>query len=206
MAELAAATRTQYFQKFIEFKENKMKSVKFFALSLLALVVMFAAVPMTAAKGDKAPGEKSIVAIAAGNPDFSILVDLVVFAELDGVLANDGQFTVFAPTNAAFIDLINALDEAVGQEKRQELLSDKEFVTDVLLYHVTDGRRFSNSVFNRNVSKSIHMLNGGTIMANPNLTITDSSALTNDAGVVADSVNISASNGVIHVIDAVLVP
>ncbi len=50
------------------------------------------------------------------------------------------------------------------------------------------------------------MLNGDAIWANPNLTLTDNSALTSDAGIVAPYFNISASNGVIHVIDAVLVP
>lgn len=181
-----------------------MKSVKYLALSIMALVLMFAAVPMTAAKGDKAPSDQSIVAIAASNPDFSILVSLVQFAELDGVLANEGQFTVFAPTNDAFLALIAALESEFGAEATAALLSDKAFVTDVLLYHVTDGRRFSNSVFNRNNAKAVEMLNGGYIWANPDLTITDGSALTGDAGIAA--ANISASNGVIHVIDAVMVP
>jgi uncharacterized surface protein with fasciclin (FAS1) repeats len=181
-----------------------MKSIKFFALSILALVVMFAAVPMTAAKGSKAPSDQSIVAIAASDPQFSTLVDLVIFAELDGVLANEGQFTVFAPTNAAFDALIAALVDAIGSDATNALLSDKAFVTDVLLYHVTDGRRFSNSLFNRNNSKAVEMLNGGNIWTNPNLTITDNSSLTGDAGIAG--ANISASNGVIHVIDAVMVP
>jgi uncharacterized surface protein with fasciclin (FAS1) repeats len=181
-----------------------MKSIKSFALAVLALVLVFTAVPMAAAKGDKAPSDQSIVAIAASDPNFSILVSLVQFAELDGVLANDGQFTVFAPTNAAFESLIAALVAQIGEQATNDLLSDKAFVTDVLLYHVTDGRRFSNSLFNRNNSKSVEMLNGDTIWTNPNLTITDGSALTGDAGIAA--ANISASNGVIHVIDTVLLP
>jgi len=156
------------------------------------------------AKGDKAPGDQSIVEIAAGNPNFSTLVSLVVFAELDGVLANDGQFTVFAPTNDAFDALIEGLVDAIGAEATAALLSNKDFITDVLLYHVTDGRRFGNSVFNANNSKAIEMLNGDYTWSNPGGTITDGSALTADATVVA--ANISASNGVIHVIDEVLVP
>jgi uncharacterized surface protein with fasciclin (FAS1) repeats len=181
-----------------------MKSTKLVALFIMALIGLFATVPATAAKGDKAPGEQSIVAIAAADPQFSTLVDLVTFAELDGVLANEGQFTVFAPTNAAFDALIAALIGEIGEVATNELLNDKAFVTDVLLYHVTDGRRFSNSLFNRNNSKSVTMLNGGNVWTNSNLTITDGSPLTGDAGIVA--ANISASNGVIHVIDAVMVP
>lgn len=168
-----------------------------------AMLVGVVAVPAFA-KGPKAPGDKSIVEIASADPDFSILVDLVVFAELDGVLANDGQFTVFAPTNDAFIALIDGLTEAIGAEATAALLSDKDFITDVLLYHVTDGRRFANSVFKKNGVKSIEMLNGDKLFANAGLTLTDGSALTGDAGIAA--ANISASNGVIHVIDAVLVP
>jgi len=181
-----------------------MKSVKSLALVIVALVVMFAAVPSIAAKGDKAPGDQSIVAIAASDPNFSTLVRLVQFAELDGVLASEGQFTVFAPTNAAFDALIAALVAEIGPDATAALLSDKAFVTDVLLYHVTDGRRFSNSLFNRNNSKVVEMLNGDDIWTNSDFTITDGSPLTGDAGIV--SANISASNGVIHVIDSVLVP
>jgi uncharacterized surface protein with fasciclin (FAS1) repeats len=74
----------------------------------------------------------------------------------------------------------------------------------ILTYHVTEGRRFSNSVFNRNAVKSVEMLNGGFIVTNPNLTINDNAGQT--IGVVAPLVNINASNGVIHVIDTVLLP
>jgi len=74
----------------------------------------------------------------------------------------------------------------------------------VLSYHVTDGRRFSNSVFNRNSTKMLEMLNGQYVVTNPNLTLTDNAGQT--IGVVAPLVNINASNGVIHVIDKVLLP
>ena len=74
----------------------------------------------------------------------------------------------------------------------------------VLSYHVTDGRRFSNSVFNRNSTKMLEMLNGQYVVTNPNLTLSDNAGQT--IGVVAPLVNINASNGVIHVIDKVLLP
>lgn len=176
-----------------------------FACTIIALAALFSTTVM--AGPDKKPGNQSIVDIAMGNPDFSILVDLVIFAELDDVLANEGQFTVFAPTNEAFEGLIAALTDALGAEAVDALLSDKAFVTDVLLYHVTDGRRFANSVVNRNNPKAIEMLNGGFVFsssADPIGTLMDGSALTGDANIVGG--NISASNGVIHIIDAVLVP
>lgn len=174
------------------------------ALVLGALLAIGLIAAPAAAKSDKAPGGPSIVDIAASDLDnFSILVDLVVFAELDGVLANDGQFTVFAPTNAAFEALIADLTAALGADATNALLSDKAFITDVLLYHVTDGRRFANSLFNKNNMKSVEMLNGDWITTNPGGSLTDGSALTVDANVVG---TVSASNGVVHVIDAVLVP
>jgi uncharacterized surface protein with fasciclin (FAS1) repeats len=171
----------------------------------MALALTLAVSCPAVADPGKNPGEQSIVSIALADPDnFSTLVDLVVFAELDGVLDGPGQFTVFAPTNAAFADLIAALNEALGEETVATLLSDKEFVTNVLLYHVTDGRRWSNSVVNKKNPKAIEMLNGGYIFSQPDLSLMDGSSLTSDANILTPDIN--ASNGVIHVIDAVLVP
>ena len=70
---------------------------------------------------------------------------------------------------------------------------------------MTDGRRFSNSVFNRNNSKAIAMLNGGTVKSNPDLTLSDEGT-DRSIGVVSPFININASNGVIHTIDSVLLP
>jgi transforming growth factor-beta-induced protein len=175
-------------------------------ITTLILALGLAAAPGFAQSGPgKSPGSQSIVDIAVADPDnFSILVDLVVFAELDGVLSGDGQFTVFAPTNAAFGALIESLNQALGEQATNALLSDKAFITNVLLYHVTDGRRFSNSVVNRNNPKPVEMLNGDYIITRPDLSIADGSALTGNATI--QTPNINASNGVIHVIDAVLIP
>jgi transforming growth factor-beta-induced protein len=77
-------------------------------------------------------------------------------------------------------------------------------VADVLTYHVTEGRRFSNSVFNANRPKQIEMLNGAQVRANSDLTLTDVAG--QSVGIVGGLANIDASNGVIHVIDKVLLP
>ncbi len=74
----------------------------------------------------------------------------------------------------------------------------------ILAYHVTEGRRFSNSVFNKRSTKMIEMLNGQYIVTNPNLTINDNAGKTIKA--VLPLVNLNASNGVIHVVDGVLEP
>ena len=81
---------------------------------------------------------------------------------------------------------------------------DDEVVLDVLAYHVTDGRRFSNSIFNRNSPKPVEMLNGEWVTANPDLTLTDIAGPS--IGVVPEVVNINASTGVVHVIETVLLP
>lgn len=74
----------------------------------------------------------------------------------------------------------------------------------ILAYHVTEGRRFSNSVFNTRSTKMIEMRSGQYIVTNPRLSINDNAGKT--ISPVRPLVNINASNGVIHVIDGVLEP
>ena len=184
---------------------------KLFATALATLLLTASFTALAGNGKGKAPGEQDITSIVIGNPDFSTLLSLVLLAELEGVLAGEGQFTVFAPTNAAFDDLIAALAaELGGEEAVTALLNDKAFVTDVLLYHVTDGRRNSNSLVNKNNPKLVEMLNGAYTTVNSNATITDGSMLTADSAInttaSGETFNISASNGVIHVVGAVLVP
>ncbi len=149
-------------------------------------------------------GDQTIAAIAAGNPNFTTLVSLLQLTGLDAVVnSNDVTLTVFAPTNDAFTNLFSASPGLPGI-----LLSDEQkalgypLLTNVLTYHVTNGRRFSNSVFNKNNNKTVEMLNGGTITTTPSLTIIDAAGQT----VKPVIANISASNGVIHAIDTVLLP
>jgi uncharacterized surface protein with fasciclin (FAS1) repeats len=175
-----------------------------FTKSVLLVLMMIPALAM--AKGAKAPGEATIYQIAKDDGRFTVLVSLLEQTGLDVVLDGKGQYTVFAPTDAAFGDLIAAL--TVANIDVVALLSDNDFVTDVLLYHVTGGRRFSNSVVNSFDPKAIEMLNGGIVISNPEATLTYTNILTNDAGLLIDEelVDLNAKNGVIHAIDAVLVP
>jgi uncharacterized surface protein with fasciclin (FAS1) repeats len=156
------------------------------------------------------PGTQTIAQIAAGNPAaFSTLVSLLQLTGLDAVVgSNDVTLTVFAPTNAAFTKLFTAYPSLPGiLTSPDQAAAGYPLLKNVLLYHVTDGRRFSNSIFNENNPKTIGMLNGGSITANPNLTLADAAGQTINPVLTPDAlINISASNGVIHVIDTVLLP
>ena len=177
-----------------------MKISKFYAvLSVLFVVVMAAGAfsPAVAAKGNK-PGD-TIVEIASGNPAFSTLVAAVVKADLVDALNGNRNFTVFAPTNAAF----DAAAEAVLGEgfSGMDLIKalDKATLPEILLYHVSPGERFSGDVVTaeriRMMNKDFTYVSGTTIIGN-----------NSSANLVLDLIDIDASNGVIHVIDFVLLP
>ena len=130
----------------------------------------------------------TIVDIAVGNADFSTLVTALQAAELVDTLSGEGPFTVFAPTNEAFAKLPEGTVES--------LLADKEKLTAVLTYHVVSGKVMAADVVNLTEAATV----GGA-----NIAIDASNGVKiNDATVV--TADIAASNGVIHVIDTVLLP
>jgi len=147
------------------------------------------------------PGDDPIAAIAIGG-GFSELVDALSYvdSELDAGLVDlflngTDQYTVFAPTNDAF----NALYSALEIDGITDLPA--ELVLDVLLYHVTEGRRASNSVVPKRNPKNITTLLGASFQVTRDAEIL---AIGNTANIVA--ADISASNGVIHVISEVILP
>ncbi|WP_319482580.1 fasciclin domain-containing protein [uncultured Draconibacterium sp.] len=150
------------------------------------------------------PGDASIAAIAI-DAGFSELVGALFYVDeeletglVDMFLNGTDQYTVFAPTNDAFM----ALYDALGVESISDLPAD--LVLNVLLYHVTDGRRAANSVVPKKNPKTIEtLLEGATFNVDKDLKIW---AVGNTANLVPPYVNISASNGIIHVIDAVILP
>lgn len=135
--------------------------------------------------------QKNVVQIAMGSKDHTTLVTAVKTAELVDVLSNTGPFTVFAPTNAAFDKLpAGTVDGLLKPEKKDDL-------TDILQYHVSVGVYKEDMLHDGQV---IGQVNGG------NITITkkDGKIMVNGtANVVAA---IPASNGIVYVIDAVLLP
>lgn len=141
------------------------------------------------------PPDKNLVELAISlNPEFSILVQAVVKAGLDEVLATGGPFTVFAPTNAAFIALLDELGATSLDDISAEVL------TKVLLYHVAEGRVYSSDL----ISGPVPTLNGSFEVTVETLTITDFNGRT--SGLIPSLLNVQATNGVIHVIDRVILP
>ena len=131
----------------------------------------------------------NIVAVAQGNPEFSTLVAAITAAGLGDALSGEGPFTVFAPTNAAF----EALPE--GLLEKLLLPENKEVLTKILTYHVVPSKVMAADV----AAGDVATLEGSTF------------AITTEGGVKVNASNVTAtdvaaSNGVIHVIDAVLVP
>ena len=146
-------------------------------------------VPPVAVESEKKAMNKTIVEIASENSDFSTLVAAVKAAGLVETLSGTGSFTVFAPTNEAFAKLPQGTVEA--------LLKDKEKLTKILTYHVVSGKVMASDIVGLTSAKTVEgsdltvrVDNGKVMINNANVTTTD----------------IEASNGVIHVIDTVLLP
>ncbi len=131
----------------------------------------------------------TIVEVASSNPDFETLVAAVTAAGLAETLSGEGPFTVFAPTDEAF----EALPEGVLDALL--LPENKDALTSILTYHVVSGEVMAADV----TAGDVPTVEGSTIAIT-----TDGGVKVNEATVTATDVD--ASNGVIHVIDAVLVP
>ena len=157
---------------------------KWFIVLSLMTVLLVSVVPTFAQSN-------TIVDIAAGDSRFDTLVAAVSAAGLADTLAGPGPFTVFAPTDAAFA--------ALGDDTIEALLADPTgALTDILLYHVVAGEVPAASVV---TLQSAATVNGASVKID----------VTEDGVVLDRSVNviitdIEASNGIIHVIDAVLLP
>ncbi len=142
------------------------------------------------------PPAGNIVQIAAGNPNFTFLVAAVQRANVAAVLSGNGPFTVFAPTNDAFINT------TAFKTIEQIQAADPAALTAILTYHVVPDRVFSPLLMSGNTAT----VQGGNL--NVNLTggvrVTGAGNGTSASNVVA--ADIAATNGVIHVIDRVLIP
>ncbi|TVQ75055.1 MAG: fasciclin domain-containing protein, partial [Balneolaceae bacterium] len=132
--------------------------------------------------------DPSITEIAASNAQFSTLVGALQATGLDAALDGDGEFTVFAPTNDAFAALPEGTLESLTEEQLEA----------ILLYHVLGAEVFSGQL---EAQQAAQTLNGEEIF----VTASGSSVTVNAAASVTTA-DIEARNGVIHVIDAVILP
>lgn len=133
----------------------------------------------------------NVVQIAVGSKDHTTLVTAVKAAELVDALSNAGPFTVFAPTNAAFDKLPKGTVEGLLKSDKKDAL------TDILQYHVYVG---SLSAASLQDGQSLGMVNG----SNVTISKKDGKIMLNGTATIVASV--PASNGIIHVIDGVLLP
>lgn len=136
----------------------------------------------------------TIVEVASNAGDFATLVAAVQAAGLVDTLNGAGPFTVFAPNDAAFAAALTDLDLTA-----EELLADTDLLTSVLTYHVVEGNVPAADVVTMD-GQTVTTVNGADLT----ITVDGDTVMVNDATVIAT--DIAASNGVIHVIDSVLLP
>ncbi len=166
-----------------------MKKIRIAAVVVATSVLV--AVP-TAQARTQAPARSqgTIVQVASANGSFKTLVKLVKAAGLAPALSGKGPLTVFAPTDAAFAKVPKATLAALGKDKAK--------LKAVLLYHVVSGKVTSKQVVKLTSAKTLNGASikikvvGGKVKLNGSTTVT--------------AVDVAASNGVIHVIDHVLLP
>lgn len=166
-------------------------------LLLVGALAVSAIAPATARPENAGPPERtSIYDVASSSSDFDVLTAAVEALGLDGVLDGNRQFTVFAPTDAAFVtvaggvaeeDVVATLVNAFGVD----------VVKEIVLYHVAPGERFSGDVLS---SDTIPTLQGEKIVVDG--TTVSGAPIAIDAGLF----DVDADNGVIHGIEAVMLP
>ena len=161
------------------------------SLNILTPITMAAAMLIPTAEVET-PAEnptQNIVEIAVGAGTFNTLVAAVQAAGLVETLSGEGPFTVFAPTDEAFAQIPEA--------DLQALLADKEALTAVLTYHVVPGKVMAADVVNLSSATTV---NGQDVQ----IKVREGKVMIDGATVV--STDIEATNGVIHVIDQVILP
>ena len=131
---------------------------------------------------------KNIIETAIDNGNFTTLVKALTAANLVETLEGTGPFTVFAPTDAAF--------DKIPSETMDVVLKDNEKLTSILTYHVLSGKTLSKNIVNMSTAKT---LNGKDVKID-----SERGVKVNNSNVT--TADVECSNGVIHVIDTVLMP
>ena len=164
--------------------------MKSLVTSLVALMVLCAGGLVAVAQEAKT-ADKTIVEIAAGNKDFSTLVAAVKAAGLVDTLSGKDSFTVFAPTNAAFDKLPKGtVEDLLKPENKKKLVA-------VLTYHVVAGKVMAADVVKLDKAKTVQGQEVKIVAGKDGVKVDNATVVKTD---------IVAKNGVIHVIDTVLIP
>ena len=166
------------------------KVAGFFKLLIMAQFALLAA-QATAGDYAKHSDKKDIVDTAVAAGQFNTLAAALEAADLVDTLKGDGPFTVFAPTDAAFAKLPKGTVESLLKPENRDQL------VEILTYHVVPGKVKAADVVKLNEAKTV---NGQDVT----ITVADSGVRVDNANVV--KTDIGASNGVIHVIDTVIIP
>jgi uncharacterized surface protein with fasciclin (FAS1) repeats len=162
---------------------------KIFSLFVAAQFALVGSLAMAGSYGEKAPQDIVDTAVSAGQ--FNTLAAALEAAELVETLKGDGPFTVFAPTDEAFARLPEGtVENLLMPENRDQLIA-------ILSYHVVQGKVVAADVVKLDRATTV---NGADVT----ITVADSGVRVDDANVIAT--DIAASNGVIHVIDTVILP
>ncbi|MDZ7718364.1 MAG: fasciclin domain-containing protein [Balneolaceae bacterium] len=166
-----------------------MKAIKTLALTITAFCFL-AATPISTNLGASNVSHHDIVSIASGADNLSTLVKAIQAAGLVETLQSDGPFTVFAPTNEAFAALPDGtLESLLKEENRDKLVQ-------ILTYHVVPGKVMSTDLEDGMMAETVE---GSSITVD----LSDGVAIDNANVVSAD---IEADNGVVHIIDSVIMP
>jgi uncharacterized surface protein with fasciclin (FAS1) repeats len=161
------------------------------SLAILGAAILFVAPSADAQMSYDRPQGNNIVEVAAEAGTFNTLIAAAKAADLVDALTGEGPLTVFAPTDEAFAKLPEGTVEMLLKPENKEKLQA------VLLYHVVSGKVTSDKVVELS---SAETLQGQSV----NIKVNDGKVYVNDAQVIA--ADVMASNGVIHVIDAVILP
>ena len=166
-------------------------------------LVLILTITITLALSKNAIAQETIVDVAVGNEDFSTLVTALKAADLVGALQGDGPFTVFAPTNDAFAKIDSKALSSLLEAKNQKALAN------ILTYHVISGKITATDVLaalkKGNGTVELKALNGQVltvIQKDEKIWLKDVNG--NYSEIVATDV--MGSNGVIHVINTVVMP
>lgn len=168
---------------------NKKNRIKTVLVMMLSLVLISSSIYASGDDKGTTSTQKDIVTTAVDAGSFKTLAAALQAANLVETLKGEGPYTVFAPTDEAFAKLPEGTVEA--------LLKDKEALTEILLYHVVSGKVTSGEVVKLTSAKTVE---GKEVM----IKVSEGSVYINESKVT--SADVMASNGVIHVIDAVLIP